>query len=176
VPPSASEPDVDRDALAQAKSSFDGAPDQSGLETFGKTGQPEALPGKTPELNPDRLNTVDLGVVGRKTAVDGLNVKPDGRVFGPPVSPTAPLRNPSGKGYVRAYPVEQYPAPARFRTITKTKVLSSPSMTANTLTELKAGSNIQVVARMGIWLELRSTGGRKGYIYVQDAEMVPLPR
>lgn len=70
---------------------------------------------------------------------------------------------------VRAYPVERMDGPLIYRTITATNVLAAPSLLAASIARLAPDTSIQVVSKVGQWLELRSTGGRRGYIYAQDA-------
>ena len=73
---------------------------------------------------------------------------------------------------VRSYEVQRYPSPVLFKTIASTQVLSAPSFLATSLVRLAPDTSIQVVSRMGQWLELRSTEGNRGFILAQDAQEV----
>lgn len=66
--------------------------------------------------------------------------------------------------------INQFSKPRRYRTITETEVFSAPSLMADSLAHLEANTPIEVTARMGKWLELRSTTERVGYIYSEDAK------
>jgi hypothetical protein len=113
---------------------------------------------KTPEMKDDDLaNTVieSLGSPqenGREpdlrgaTGLDGKPIKPE--------------------------EVIQYSNVQFYKTITKTNVLSAPSVMGKILSQLDLGAKIQVTSQMGQWLEIRSAAGKKGYIYLQDAEKV----
>lgn len=70
---------------------------------------------------------------------------------------------------VRAYRVEKLDEPVLYKTITATNVLAAPSLLAASVARLGPDTSVQVVTKIGQWLELRSTGGRRGYIYAQDA-------
>lgn len=107
------------------------------------------------------LNTQKLGSTTVQAVDDTLLRSPVGR-YDPP------LREGRGEP-LQAYEVERFDPPARFRIIASTDVLSDPSFLAKSLARLERDATISVVARMGQWLELRSTGGRTGFIYAQDA-------
>ena len=70
---------------------------------------------------------------------------------------------------LRSYEVERFDPPIRFRTLTPTEVFSAPSLLASSLAHLEPNTPVHVVSRMGQWLELRSRGGKRGFIYAQDA-------
>ncbi len=139
-------------------------------------------PGKVPMLDPDRLAGTKVEPLGdysdrsssNRTSMDGLRTGSDGRIFGPERTASderresAELTGPDGRP-VRAVPVEELKQPIHYRTIAATEVLSAPSLLAKSVARLEANAKVQVVARMGRWLELRSNGGRRGYIYAQDA-------
>jgi len=81
------------------------------------------------------------------------------------VAPTLPE---SSRG-IKAYDVERFDPPLKYKTITSTEVLSAPSLLSNSLARLKTDTHILVVRKMGLWLEIQSTQGSIGYIYAQDA-------
>ncbi len=113
---------------------------------------------------------------GRDPGAD-LRVGPDGRIYGPPRDANGPLmtreEGTSIDGQpVRSYEVQRYPSPVLFKTIASTQVLSAPSFLATSLVRLAPDTSIQVVSRMGQWLELRSTEGNRGFILAQDAQEV----
>jgi hypothetical protein len=70
---------------------------------------------------------------------------------------------------LQAYEVERFNQPLIFKTIASTNVLSAPSVLGTAIARLDTNATIQVTSRMGQWLQVRSTGGRTGYIYAQDA-------
>ncbi len=102
-----------------------------------------------------------------------LKVDSAGRIYGPAKSADpvqiAPRRNALDGSPLRSYEVEQFNPPIVYTTIARTRVVSAPSLLNETLAELNANTPVHVTARMGRWLELRSTGGKVGYIYSQDA-------
>jgi len=123
---------------------------------------------KLPEMNPDKLATAvveSLGDSGATNPVGKVTRGPDGRIYGPP--PTDPS--------VRPVEVEQMKTPQLYRVIAPTAVFSAPSVIAQSVARLEPNAKIQVVAKLGKWLELRSSGGRRGYIYAQDAELERKP-
>ena len=115
-----------------------------------------------------RGNPIPSAALGSKLKVDTK-----GRVFGP--SSNLDRANPGKQrtaldgSPLRSYEVKQFSPPKLFKTITATRVLSAPSILSTTLAELPENTPIHVSAQMGRWLELRSTGGRVGYIFSQDA-------
>ncbi len=118
-----------------------------------------------PTLDPAALvaNTHSVDPATAKVAIG-----PDGRPYGPPIQDGGKQTALDGSK-LQGYPVEQFDTPVLYRTITATKVLDAPSVLARSVDALGADAKVQVVSRMGRWLELRSTGGRRGYIYAQDA-------
>jgi hypothetical protein len=142
----------------------------------------------TPSLDPQRFETtpveeLDAGQnktpvehygVSRKSVKD-LQITSNGRVFGRPSGDgtTSPVGvSPVDGTPVRAIEVVEFKETTYFRTITATEVFSRPSLLASSLAHLEPDAKVQVVAKMGEWLELVSTGGRRGYIYAQDAVQV----
>lgn len=121
-----------------------------------------------------------VGESGRKVPIpqaalgDRLSVDSQGRVFGPPsASDRAAAAPPQQRALdgspLQSYEVQQYSPPLLYRTITVTRVVSAPSILSSTLAELPENTPVHVSAKMGRWLELRSTGGKVGYIFSQDA-------
>lgn len=76
---------------------------------------------------------------------------------------------------LRSYEVEQFPEPLNYKIIARTQVMSAPSVVAASLAQLEPDAKVQVVSRMGRWLELRSLAGRRGFIYAQDAVQIQNP-
>ena len=122
----------------------------------------------------------DVGTSPRKAPVpsdvaanNNLKVTPEGRVWGPPQPVDSAPAKPGSRSLdgspVQSYEVQQYNPPLRYRTLAPTEVLSAPSLLAKSLAHLETQTPIDVTARMGQWLELRSAQGRVGYIYSQDA-------
>jgi tetratricopeptide (TPR) repeat protein len=104
---------------------------------------------------------------------NALSVDNQGRVFGPASNqdPAQRANTPTALdgSQLKSYEVEQFNPPILFHTITATRVVSAPSILSSTLAELPENTPVHVSARMGRWLELRSTGGKVGYIFAQDA-------
>ncbi len=157
--------------------------DPSSSISNNKFGTPEIDPDKTPELNPALLGNTKVEELttsaqidspsGRQVNKDSLRQSPDGRVFAPEVddpnaSPYKDRQELDGSP-LHAYKVEILKTPVLYRTITATDVLSQPSYVSRSVVRLEANAKIQVVAKMGKWLELRSQQGRRGYILAQDA-------
>ncbi len=125
---------------------------------------------KLPEMNTDTLARAavqSLGESPERNPVGSVVRGPDGRVYGPP--PTDPSARALDGSQLQPVEVDQLPTPKHYRVIVTTAVFSAPSVIAQAVARLEKNAKIQVVARMGKWLELRSAGGRRGYIYAQDA-------
>lgn len=129
---------------------------------------------KIPEMNPERLATAVVQSLGRTVdqgPIAGNIVRgPDGRIYGPP--PSDPSARSLDGLQLQPVEVDQLGEPKMYKIIASTAVFSAPSVVAQAVAKLEVGAKVQVVAKMGKWLELRSSGGRRGYIYAQDAEMV----
>jgi len=65
--------------------------------------------------------------------------------------------------------VASFGTEARYRVLAPTRVISSPSIRAELITELRAGDTVVVDGEEGSWLRLRSKNGDLGYILRQDA-------
>ena len=141
-----------------------------------------------PNLDVNRLSQTVVDTQGddneRRVAVDKLTITGDGRVYGQPQSNTnVDATGKDGKGQtnevvgrspvdgspVKPYEVKEFKGQTYYRTITSTEVFSSPSLLAHSLARLEKGAKIEAVAQLGLWLEVVSQKGRKGYIYAQDA-------
>ncbi len=134
---------------------------------FKNTPIQELEPGKNKHRRED-LN------ISRQSMAD-LHIARNGRVYGKPLD--GDLNGSVGVSPIDGSPVAaievyEYKETTYFRTITGTEVFSRPSLLANSLAHLEPDAKIQVVAKIGEWLELVSTGGRRGYIYAQDAVRV----
>ncbi len=139
-------------------------------------------PQPRPELPPPTTGARPVTSAGDSThrePVGPLIRGRDGRVYGPPAA--LPEGGPNGGGRlagargldgepVRPLEVEEFSPPRLFRVIAATQVLDAPSLLARPVDRLDSDAKIQVIARLGHWLELVSVGGKKGYIYAQDAE------
>lgn len=106
----------------------------------------------------------DLGRSGPSRLAKGR----DGRLYGPAPQEARGLDG----SPVTGVEVQQFSKPELYRTVTPTAVLEAPSVLSPAVERLEANAKIQVVSRMGQWLELRSSGGRRGYIFAQDAVKV----
>lgn len=141
--------------------------------------EPKLDPRRTPRLDPGEVKNVPVEDLGKarlpREDHPQLRVGPDGRLYGPP-SDNDPSAGGSGDARaldgspLQSYEVQDFNKPKLFRTIVATNVLSAPSLLSVAVTRLERNTSIQVVSRMGQWLELRSTQGRRGYIFAQDAE------
>lgn len=192
------DPEVDQTALHwsgdganKANGSFKDSPfkqnqeQQNGIAgiTDDRPSEKAVDPSKVPQLDPNRINvtgTDSLGDGRGVEAIPGILRGGDGRIYGPPMEAARIARdtiqdklNQGGRGLdgsaVQPIEVEQYSHPAEFRIIAPTKVLSAPSIVSAQVENLPPNSKVEVTAKMGQWLEIRSVGGRVGYIYSQDA-------
>jgi hypothetical protein len=136
-----------------------------------------------PNLDRRKIQPVSVGSSPRKAPLMDPNPpNPQAAVLPQtktPLRDSDPLRNRSGEkaldgSPLRSYEVETYNPPVTFRTITPTNVLVSPSLFSKSLTRLEVDTHVHVTRKMGNWLELRSTGGRTGYIFAQDATQLSL--
>lgn len=132
-----------------------------------------------PEYDPKNIANAEVQSVGQvpgRSDLTGLQADKEGRVFGPARtlenSPLHEAKRGLAGERVESVEVEQFTPPKHFKTLTATEVLSAPSLLAVSYAKIESGATVQVVARLGRWLELRSTGGRRGYIYAQNAEEV----
>ncbi|MEZ4754858.1 MAG: SH3 domain-containing protein [Bdellovibrionota bacterium] len=57
----------------------------------------------------------------------------------------------------------------RFKLIARTKIMSSPSYTADSVGQLNIGQEVDVVEEGRVWLKLKAKSGRYGYVLAQDA-------
>lgn len=133
-----------------------------------------------PELDHGRFRNTKVESIGTSpmkaplpASPQELRQDPNGRIYGPPRDNPAVQLPPSSRSLdgspLRPYEVEQFNPPLRYETLTSTEVLAAPSLLARSLARLEPKTPVDVKARMGLWLELRSTGGNVGYIYAQDA-------
>lgn len=163
------------------------APENDELVSISRIPRAEnAIPeNSVPQLDPNDLPSMpveSIGSSGKKApiptaAMDGLRVDSAGRVYGAPKAsdPAGAQGRALDGSPLRSYEVEQFDPPLVYKTIARTRVASAPSLLSETLAELNADTPVHVTARMGRWLELRSTGGKVGYIYSQDARPSDAP-
>ena len=173
------------ESSALSSSSSDGV-DSQALEDANKIDVPtpteeeelESISGTTPgeeQIPQAKIPRLDPKTIGA-SKVDTVDQSP--RRAG--IEPSLPdiLNNepriPEGKTLdgkvLQSYEVEQFNPPLRYSTIAATEVLSAPSLLSKSLARLETDTHVDVTKKMGLWLEIRSTGGRIGYIYAQDAE------
>jgi hypothetical protein len=124
----------------------------------------EATASVTPEQQPH--TSLQKNVT--KRAEGGIPIRePDGH--GGTLSSKDSPREQDGS-QLQTVTVEQFPSPKLYKVLATTAVFSAPSVISQAIARLEPGAKVQVVAKMGKWLELRSAGDRRGYIYGQDAE------
>lgn len=73
---------------------------------------------------------------------------------------------------LRAYEVEKFPSPRLYRVTAATMVFTSPSLMSREGEQLPAGAKVQGSSIVGPWLEVRSVRGRRGYVRLQDMQLV----
>ncbi|MCB0324844.1 MAG: hypothetical protein KDD69_14775 [Bdellovibrionales bacterium] len=187
--PAAPSQEVDQDALDPKNVRSLPAPTEDQLESLSEL--PDAgndiKQNNVPLLDPGRssktpggysdIQIEDVGTSPRRAPVrpdsaDPTYSDPEGRTYGQPRD-TDPARNPGNRGLdgqpITSESVEVFNPPLLYHTIAPTEVLAAPSLLAQSLARLEPNTPVHVTRRMGRWLELRSTGGRVGYIYAQDA-------
>lgn len=131
---------------------------------------------KMPDLTPERLekteqHSLDPQSVGQEGHITtGVTRNSDHRSNSslPNLPSSGPAVALDGTP-LRAYPVEQFGQPLPYQVIVSTDVYSSPSIRARPVEHLERGDKVDVIARLGPWLELLSVRGRRGYIYAQNA-------
>jgi hypothetical protein len=135
---------------------------------------PEPRPGRTPELDAEKIagTVVESLDEVRGTISREMRVGPDGRIYGPPPGPSDGANRSLDGSPMQPYEVKVFDRPVLYRTITSTNVLSAPSVLATAVARLESEATVQVTSRMGHWLEIESSGGRRGYIYAQNAVIV----
>ena len=136
-------------------------------------------PRRTPRLDPKGLSQIPVDELGGELGAHparrpDLKVGGDGRIYGPPeTQDPAQIAGAHDKTLdgapLRSYEVKEFDQPILFKTIAPTNVLSAPSLLSTAVSHLEANTSIQVISRMGQWLELRSNKGARGYIFAQDA-------
>ena len=109
-------------------------------------------------VNNPPLRTPNQGQ--RQNRLDAITPSMDGSILEPRALDGSKLKS---------YEVEQLPTAVFYRTLVVTNVLSAPSVLSESVTRLEPNTKVRVVARMGQWLELKSSEGRRGFIYAQDA-------
>ena len=155
--------------------------DSNELEAI--SGLPSATDGfgrKLPALKSERFEKTKVSTVSttRRRAPVNPRLKKDskGRDYGPIRERDPVVRSGKKKALdgstLKSYEVEEFDPPVVYRTIAPTEVMQKPSLLSKSLARLETNTPIQVVRRMGMWLELKSTGGHVGYIYAQDASKV----
>ncbi|MCC6220025.1 MAG: hypothetical protein IT291_02160 [Deltaproteobacteria bacterium] len=133
-----------------------------------------------PELSLEELRTTkseDLGMVNNGESSSRYVRGPDGRLYGPALEGgertsaggASELPKTLDGSELKAYNVERFEPPLVYRTIVETRVIEAPSSLGAVIAELRRDAKVQVIARMGHWLEVRSVQGKRGYIYAQDA-------
>ena len=160
--------EIDREALNPAHAAKLPKPAKGEEEELESLGGPDSTRNdiklnKVPYLDPEKLaktKVEDIGSSPRKAPVPE-SIRNGGEA---PGGERALNGSP-----LQAYEVNKFDPPLRYRTLTATEVLSAPSLLAASLARLDQNTPVDVTARMGQWLELRSTAGRIGYIYAQDA-------
>lgn len=164
--------EVDAQAITQANNiEVPEAIQDEELESIsGTTKGEEQIPKtKIPRLDPKNVGAANVETVEQSPRRAG-------------VAPSLPEiinnepRIPEGKTLegkiLQSYEVEVFEPPLVYQTITGSEVLSAPSLLSKSMARLEPGTHIYVIKKMGLWLEIRSTGGRIGYIYAQDAEQI----
>ncbi|HQH26990.1 MAG TPA: hypothetical protein PLP17_06300 [Oligoflexia bacterium] len=178
--------EIDEKALTSPSAkALSTSPQEDELEPIGKLppARNDIPANRVPKPNASQFANTKVEEVGsspRKAALppglagSSLKTGRDGRLYGPPQVNDPAAHAADGKALdgspLRSFEVQQFNPPLRYRTITATDVLSAPSLLASTYARLEADIPVDVTARMGQWLELRSQKGQVGYIYAQDAE------
>ena len=136
--------------------------------------EPPVNPQKIPLLDPKKLDHMTTSEV--EPPSNPNSVEPSGKRresiqpglpnFGGPPDPNGKTLDGSP---LQSYPVERLTNPEVYKTITDTNVLAAPSLLSETIARLPVDTSVQVVSHMGQWLELRSVGGKRGFIYSQNA-------
>jgi len=180
----AADSEVDQAALAASEQQLSKVEKKSEDELVPLDGPKQPVearldPRKTPRLEPNEVKNTPVEDLGRaplpRDEAPQLKVGADGRLYGPPSDqdPAAGNRSSEARALdgspLRSYEVHDFSNPKLYRTIVATNVLSAPSLLSVAVTRLEPNTSIQVVSHMGQWLELRSTQGRRGYIFAQDA-------
>lgn len=172
------EPEIDRDALNPANASALVKQQRAKEDELISMSGPDSMrndirENKVPRMDPEKFaktKVEELSTSPRRAPVDESG--PGGeRSYGgsPAQQPPIQQERALDGSPLRSYAVNQFNPPLRYRTLTATEVLSSPSLLASSLARLEQNTPVDVTAKMGQWLELRSTAGRTGYIYAQDA-------
>lgn len=79
------------------------------------------------------------------------------------------------KAPVENVDTERFNPPLVFETISATNVLSAPTLFSPSIVRLERLTMVEVSARVGTWLEIRSNAGQVGYILAQDARRSERP-
>lgn len=185
----AKDPSVDQAALksdaANALKKDDELVGIEGPDEPKPTPEPKVDPRRVPSLDPNANSHVQVedltpNIPRHPDSPMDLKVGPDGRIYGPTTDrdPAVEARLPGAPAQaaqtldgtpLRSYEVQDFERPQRYKTITATNVFSAPSLLSSTVSRLEPETTVQVVSKMGLWLELRSTQGRPGYIFSQNA-------
>ncbi|OVE80110.1 hypothetical protein BVY02_01330 [bacterium J17] len=170
----AADPEVDQETLAAMNQQAANTDNSSERETDQDSGV-EKFPAKpndnnkTPSIDPKLLSKNEvksLGVAEGLSKHTKLSKHANGRLYGPPPSlkDSVTLQGQP----VRPMMVEEYRNAKLYMTIVSTRVLAAPSMLSKPITTLSPDTKVYATSKMGQWLEIRSSGGKRGYIFAQD--------
>lgn len=160
-PVSGESTEIDQDAVARSNSEELLPPDDELVSMSNLPPATNAISeNNIPDIAPGRFSTTkveDVGNSRRKTVAKSPSQEKQGR--------DETLKS----AQANSEKEQSFDPPRLYRTITPTEVLASPSLLAKSLARLESNTPVHVTKSMGPWLELRSTGGRTGFIYAQDA-------
>lgn len=123
---------------------------------------------KTPYLDPSRINNMNVDVIEDnkgKTPIDPSNQNQAVNTR------KMPIINPNSlptSNNVKSYQVKNFAPPKVYITLKATNLLSRPSYVSELLMTLPANVEVDAIAQMGNWLELKPYKGRRAYVILQD--------
>ena len=136
------------------------------------TAEPSPTPdsAKLPELDPQHLPQTPVENLNLPSSPPPASERPSFPPQAGARGPHLPGRTTLDGGPVQAYEVQRFEPPLIYRILVDTEVLQAPSVYAHPVGHLHRDDRIRVNSAMGEWLEIYSQGGRRGFIFAQDAE------
>lgn len=141
------------------------------LNALPSQSKPVTEPPKTLPASAAAPSAPTKEVINTSTPVEPPNFP---RFESPATKPQRESERTIDQGFVKDFPGKKpgagsFGTEARYRVLAPTRVISSPSIRAELITELRAGDMVVVEGQEGSWLRLRSKNGDLGYILRQDA-------
>lgn len=147
--------------------SINDIPESEGEIPEAKIPEAKPIPKFNSSIEPKKLPIPEnLGTSENPVKVDSKNDNKSNSQNYPHATPQQNIQNQYPP--IKNDEAEYFNPPLVFETTSATNVLSAPTYFSPSITRLHAKSLVEVTARLGIWLEIKSNAGQIGYILEQD--------